>query len=102
MTKRNPDQLSSMAQTLLSTSPAARPKVRTIPSFRSVGMPEFCLYHATQRPPLEASFLAQALKDLCSCFEFATKRTTTSAFDEEGRWRAIVTSLGRPSSSDSK
>src|SRR5262249_18028249 len=50
-TKRRPDQVSSMAQTLLSTRPEARPTSRTTSSVRSVGTPDARLGHATQSPP---------------------------------------------------
>ena len=46
-TSRRPDQVASIAQTLLSTSPAARPISRTTSSVRPVGTPEARFGHAT-------------------------------------------------------
>src|SRR5438477_5235347 len=40
MTKRRPDQVSSIAQTLLSTSPASRPTARITSSVKSVATPD--------------------------------------------------------------
>src|SRR5262249_54962269 len=51
ITKRSPDQVSSTAQTLLSTRPACKPISRTRSSVKSVGTPEAFLGQAIQRPP---------------------------------------------------
>src|SRR5215472_281 len=50
-TKRSPDQVSSTAQTLLSTKPASRPISRIRSSVRSVSTPEAFLGHAIHNPP---------------------------------------------------
>src|SRR5579863_10242013 len=54
MTSFNPDQVSSTAQTLMSTRPFFRAKFRTTFSFMSVGTSEAALGHETHSIPLEA------------------------------------------------
>jgi S1-C subfamily serine protease len=55
MTKRNPEYVSSIAHTLLSTSPVARPTFWTTSNERSVSTPDAFFGHATHTPPASAS-----------------------------------------------
>src|SRR5262245_34473715 len=50
-TKRSPDQVSSMAQTLLSTRPAVSPTSRMTSSVRSLETPDARLGQAIHSPP---------------------------------------------------
>ncbi len=77
-TKRRPDQFSSIAQTLLSTSPLARPYARTCESFNSVASGELCLGQATQRPPDGSSRDAARSKRRLSSPSERTKTMRTS------------------------
>src|SRR6202171_5037792 len=78
-TKRSPDQVSSTAQTLLSTRPWARPYSRTTPSDKAVATPAVFLGQATHRPPLECSDLRSRGKSRASARRVWAKRTMTSA-----------------------
>ncbi len=79
ITKRNPDQISSMAQTLLSTRPVASPISRTSFAERSAATPEDFFGHATQRPPAGCSDFASRAKERRSSAALLLKRTMTSA-----------------------
>src|SRR5205814_10067137 len=68
-TKRRPDQVSSMAQTLLSTRPVSRPRPRTSASPRSVATPEDLLGQASQRPPSGSSRAGNPGRSRPSSFE---------------------------------
>ncbi len=57
---RSPLQVASIAQTLLSTSPEARPMPRTRSSVKSVATPDAFFGHAIQSPPPTANLRTSA------------------------------------------
>ena len=78
ITKRRPDHVSSMAQTLLSTRPAARPTSRTTFSSRSVATPEARFGQAIQRPPAGSRAPASAANRRRRSRALSVKLTITS------------------------
>ncbi len=61
-TKRSPDQVSSTAHTLLSTSPCASPTSRTMLSRRSVATPAVRFGHAIHSPPFAVDRARQRIE----------------------------------------
>ena len=84
-TKRRPDQVASIAQTLLSTRPCARPNSRTTFSFSSVATPELRLGQATQSPPAGCSAAASGAKCARNDSRSRTNTTTTSSSSAPAR-----------------
>jgi len=76
--KRRPLHVSSIAQTLLSTTPWASPISRTTFSFKSVATFDAFLGHAIQSPPRSASAFSSRAKDFARSAASLVKLTITS------------------------
>ena len=92
---RRPDQVSSMAHTLLSTRPSGSATSRTTPSCMVVSSPEARLGQATHRPPEGKIMRDSGPMRRSKSRRCVKKATTTSA--EPRAWRFTVTPGGRPS-----
>ena len=100
--KRSPDQVSSIAAILKSTSPFARPAVRTACSVTSVRTPDVFFGQQIQRAFLSARFAMSATRAASSVAE-RTNQSVTSVWPRAerrsptpGGRSGIVNSSGRP------
>src|SRR5437016_4389130 len=78
ITNLSPDHTSLIAHTLTSTSPAARPRARTLFSSRSLTTPELFLGHATHNMPAGSSLLLHGGKLFFRSAWVLTKSKTKS------------------------
>src|SRR2546427_568356 len=79
ITKRSPDHVSSIAQTLLSTRPSGRPTSRSASSVRSLSTPELFLGQAIQSAPAGSSARASFAKWRSRSAREVVKKTTRSS-----------------------
>lgn len=100
MTNFKPDQISLIAQTFTSTSPASRPICRTELSDKSVTTPEAFFGQAIHNIPVGASFDASRVKFWVSSNCDFTKNKITSS--DVCTLVTNLTSSGRPMSSRRK
>lgn len=100
MTNFSPDQVSSIAHTLTSTRPLARPNSRTTPSPRSVTIPDDRLGQHTQIIPAVVCRAAAASNRRSNVARSGQKSSTTSYGSRPGRrWQGAPGSnpAGAPS-----
>src|SRR5207302_534659 len=96
ITNLSPDHTSLIAHTLTSTSPAARPRARTLFSSRSLTTPELFLGHATHNMPAGSSLLLHGGKLFFRSAWVLTKSKTKSGGSCSAISHRAIASGGMP------